>query len=843
MNAQCGHHSELITENLRTVRFWDDTNGFAFGGSKLITTNNGGATWVDFQLPDYETIFTNPLIDTDIIDKKSAIIVGNNGHVLVTNDNGANWNYKSVKYDGRESLTSVDFVDNLIGYIAGFDYAENEMLIFKSKDGGNNWSKVKSTINYSGIYFTPIESKNIKIHFASESIGFLWKRYDLFKTIDGGITWIRITNPSKESDFASGVVSVMKQDKNNVLFLSTKGGNTDAIKIFKSADYGTNWTLLNDLMYTNNIGICTTSFDIIDNKLYVEQNLGMPQGMELLKYDISSGNITHLNLDPDVGYFSDISFYAPNKGVFIDYGFGSPEYGRKISRTLDGGNTIETLDSFSNKIRSSKLNVLKNNSTTITASILDSYDLDHQKWALYVHISNDNGNSWKQIAKETNNFGKILIAENSYISYVTYVNGTNYSEGVYLKESNDYGITWNATKFDFPPNTEQAFIMYFSALDQNTFILKNYSDYYYSTTKGKNWSRITPPTVQGGIFYYYNVKKLDEIYAWGKMDNWPIEYDYFLYKSTDMGNTWNKVVTIPDNNGNDLGVTSANTFFGSDFAIVSTGGKTYFKVNLINNTYTAHPLINPNSDVYINEKAMFFLDDNTWILESGQNLKITHDQGRTWASRFCQVCGNNWLYDKNNNEIIIYTDQDLKIERLTDGIPKEPIIFGNTNSLKDVIEDYFIPIDMFTSTIWELESGGQIISEPHIQAYTIKVKWKENGQHILKAKRTNSCGESQTYELKINVGPLDANGIAIPDIKVFPNPFSDHLNILTTGTVDAAYAIEIYSLNGKMIKNENILLKENHIDLQNLNYLTTGIYFLRIKDKNNNIQVFKVMKK
>ena len=240
---------------------------------------------------------------------------------------------------------------------------------------------------------------------------------------------------------------------------------------------------------------------------------------------------------------------------------------------------------------------------------------------------------------------------------------------------------------------------------------------------------------------------------------------------------------------------------------------------------------------------MFFLDDNTWVLESTDYLKITHDQGRTWASRFCQVCSNNWLYDKNNNEIIIYTDQDLKIERLIDGIPKEPIIFGNTNSVKEVIEDYFIPIDMFTSTIWELDSGGQIISEPHIQAYTIKVKWKENGEHILKAKRTNSCGESQTYELKINIGSLNANGGPFHAMKVFPNPFGDQLNISTTGAVDAVYAIEIYSLDGKMIKNANVQLKENQIDVSNLNYLTTGIYFLRVIDKNNNIQIFKLMKK
>jgi photosystem II stability/assembly factor-like uncharacterized protein len=847
ISAQCGQYSELISENLRTVRFWDDTNGFAFGGSKLITTNDGGDTWNDFHLPDYETIFINPLIATDVINKQSAIIVGNNGRVLLTNDNGINWNYKSVKYDGRESLTSVDFVDEKIGFIGGFDYTENDLLLFKSTDGGNDWSKVNSNLNTLGIYFSPIELKRINIHFVSNSIGFLWKRYDFFKTTDGGVTWVRVPNPSTGSVLGEGIISVMKQDTNGVLYLSINGGNTNAIRLFKSIDNGGFWTVLDDLMYTHNIGICSTSFDIVENKLYVEQNLGLPNGMELLKYDLTSGSITHLNLDSDVGYFSDISFYDANKGVFLDYGFDSPEFGRKISRTLDGGNTFQTLDSFNNKIRVSNLNILKNNSTTLTASIIDSYSEDHQKKALYLHLSKDNGNSWKQIAKETDNLGKLLIADNSNISYVTYTNGMNYSEGVLLKESTDYGKTWNASKFDFPLNAGQVNVISISALNQNTLIFENPSNFYYSTNKGQTWDFINPPSIQGGTFYNYEIRSLDEIYAWGQMNNWPTEYDYFLYKSSDRGISWDKVVTIPDNDGNDAGVVGNTTYFGSDFAIVSTGGYKYFKVNLLTNTYVAHPLINPNSNVVINEKAMFLLDDNTWVLEGNCGeigcLKVTHDQGRTWQSRFCQVCSNNWLYDKSNNELIAYMDQDIKIERIIEEIPKDPTIFGNTNSLKDLTEDYFVPIDIYTSTDWELDSGGDIISQQSTKDYTIKVKWNENGQHILKAKRVNSCGESQTYELKINVGALITDENSIATIKVAPNPFNNHLNIVTNEKPDAIYSIEIYSLDGKMIKKEQIQMKTNHFDLLNLNNLSNGIYFLRITDSNDKNQMFKLIKK
>lgn len=37
-----------------------------------------------------------------------------------------------------------------------------------------------------------------------------------------------------------------------------------------------------------------------------------------------------------------------------------------------------------------------------------------------------------------------------------------------------------------------------------------------------------------------------------------------------------------------------------------------------------------------------------------EDLEVTKNQGLTWEHRFCQVCGNNWLYDATNNEIIAY---------------------------------------------------------------------------------------------------------------------------------------------------------------------------------------------
>ncbi|NPA35967.1 MAG: T9SS type A sorting domain-containing protein [Chlorobi bacterium] len=70
--------------------------------------------------------------------------------------------------------------------------------------------------------------------------------------------------------------------------------------------------------------------------------------------------------------------------------------------------------------------------------------------------------------------------------------------------------------------------------------------------------------------------------------------------------------------------------------------------------------------------------------------------------------------------------------------------------------------------------------------------------------------------------------VQLNKIKVYPNPASDYLTISTNGEINNAQ-IEIYSINGKLIKKDKFSSSDNYIDISSL---PEGIYLLRIKCDN-----------
>ncbi|MGE5355475.1 MAG: T9SS type A sorting domain-containing protein [Deltaproteobacteria bacterium] len=698
-------------------------------------------------------------------------------------------------------------------------------------------------MNIEDLEFSINEKKIFNFHFINAKIGFLWKRNMLFKTIDGGLTWFQIINPAKGT-YIEDQIKMIKSTPDNEIFVSV-GGNSGSGRIYSSIDFGQSWNIVNeiDCLLSQSVCLSTGLFEIKNNFLYAQISIGGPATEKLAKLDLKTRIISMINLEKDIGYLTDICYYDSNNGVLVGSGFNFSQYGRKIVKINDLENSHKILDSFNAKTNVKGLTIIRNNGSSLTASIFDGYSTSFDTYAFYIHISKDNGNSWKQIVKEENNSGKVLYAVDSIITYVKYAYGQNCSDCFVLMETNDFGETWNQSIINFPINKQPEDILELTALDNNTLIFRDNVDFFYSVDKGQNWIKNGLPVIQNGTFYFYRFKSLNEIYAWGSKNNWPTEYDYFMYKSTDIGKTWSKVVNIPDNNGIDLGSFGVSTFFGSDFAIVSTGGNSFYKIDLANNNYTKFPFNHPDKHAFINEDRLFFLDDDSWIIVSECGgypcFKITHDQGQNWESRFCQICGNNFLYNEENQEIIAFSRENLKIERLANFIPKIPTVFGNTNTTIDSIENYFIPVDIFSKTHWELSSGGELILDPYTSFYKAQVKWNQNGQHILKVQRKNLCGESEIFNLTIQVN----NRIPGNSLIVFPNPFNDELNIEIGKEIDVSNIV-LYNSLGQLIKANYTNKYEKIVTLNNFNNFPTGIYFLKISDANKNtISIYKLVKK
>ncbi len=130
------------------------------------------------------------LLDGQVIGDRM-IVVGERGHVLVSEDQGRTWEQQSVPT--RATLTSVYFVDPASGWAAGHD-----AVILSTRDGGRHWKQ---------IYANPDDHRPIlDLWFHDLKHGYAVGAYGLFLyTTNGGNTW-------KELDFSPATFTLGAAD-------------------------------------------------------------------------------------------------------------------------------------------------------------------------------------------------------------------------------------------------------------------------------------------------------------------------------------------------------------------------------------------------------------------------------------------------------------------------------------------------------------------------------------------------------------------------------------------------------------------------------------------------------
>ncbi len=129
------------TANLKDVTFFDFVFGFAIGENGQISWSSGGNVWQN--LPKLTTENLNALAK---LDTTRAIVVGNGGVILKTEDKARTW--KKIESGTTKKLNSVDFFNENVGFISG-----DEGLALVSLDGGETWlnSPTGTLRNLSGV--------------------------------------------------------------------------------------------------------------------------------------------------------------------------------------------------------------------------------------------------------------------------------------------------------------------------------------------------------------------------------------------------------------------------------------------------------------------------------------------------------------------------------------------------------------------------------------------------------------------------------------------------------------------------------------------------------------------
>ena len=171
---------------LQSVFFIDENTGFTSSGwggdddgyTVFLQTVNGGETWTKAFICDYLAILCLHFFDN--MNGLSIIRTSQTQSVLAkTSNGGASWEF--IDLNIKLAFDKFYCVDNII-FIAGAN-----QTIFKSNDQGNTWETIH----------TPLPAWNdvYSIYFYNKNIGYIDGGTDIYKTVDGGLSWEIVNFP------------------------------------------------------------------------------------------------------------------------------------------------------------------------------------------------------------------------------------------------------------------------------------------------------------------------------------------------------------------------------------------------------------------------------------------------------------------------------------------------------------------------------------------------------------------------------------------------------------------------------------------------------------------------
>ncbi|MBX7046227.1 MAG: hypothetical protein K1X86_10350 [Ignavibacteria bacterium] len=213
--------------------YFSGSSGFMFNyyTGNFARTSDAGVTWTNFSLPN-SFYYSKSIAIVDMNTLFSIIDTSSTVRALYKSTNaGANWVRVNPRlnfspYNNSGLNTTYNFVNENTGYCLGTDSISSTSRLFKTTNGGLNWSAISA-----------ITSSPSQIKFKDELNGYLVNTGNKFtKTTDGGLTW---------NDY---IVSAALSTSTYIepFFLGNTGwvgGNENgSYALYKTMDWGTTWT-------------------------------------------------------------------------------------------------------------------------------------------------------------------------------------------------------------------------------------------------------------------------------------------------------------------------------------------------------------------------------------------------------------------------------------------------------------------------------------------------------------------------------------------------------------------------------------------------------------------------
>ncbi|WP_256670822.1 YCF48-related protein [Pseudomonas sp. AN3A02] len=221
---------------------------------------------------------------------KRLVAVGDRGHILYSDDQGATWS--QAKVPTRQLLTAVFFADDKHGWAVGHD-----AQILATTDGGLTWTQQFQDLKR--------EAPLLDVWFKDASNGFAVGAYGaLIETTDGGKTWDDVSDRLDNEDQFH--LNAIAQVKDAGLFIVGEQGS-----MFRSHDDGQTWEKLEGPYEGSLFGV-----------------IGTAQAQTLLAYGLR-GNL-----------FRSTDFGSTWEPVELNATRGALEFGLSGATLLDDGSIV-----------------------------------------------------------------------------------------------------------------------------------------------------------------------------------------------------------------------------------------------------------------------------------------------------------------------------------------------------------------------------------------------------------------------------------------------------------------------------------------------------------------------
>ena len=313
---------------------------WAIRGSRLLTSQDNGATWAAGDFPAPTGLSIQPVVGIDVLDSRHAWFLSlseaaANGDrslwLYATSDGGASWGKSAAPGACVYPNAMLSFADDSNGFLAcGRAGSQGPVEIYRTPDGGRSWAaRGQSTFEISGMYAT--DSSTVWLS-GFEATG--PQAAMLAVSRDGGVSWQEVRLPGLDRVSQAAILSLGSPPafvggQGRVVIVVEEPGRMPAVHFFSTSDGGYSWTDISRAVsfYFSPIAVVAEG-----------PRLATVVGYHLSVSDDAGQTWTEVDPKemPKNSSFEWIAFTGPDTGVSTVFVNGQ---GAQLLLTADGGRT------------------------------------------------------------------------------------------------------------------------------------------------------------------------------------------------------------------------------------------------------------------------------------------------------------------------------------------------------------------------------------------------------------------------------------------------------------------------------------------------------------------------